>query len=437
MFDWIKRYLPKRLYWRAALILVLPVFLLQLLVSFVFIQRHFDGVTEQLTNAVVTELGYVHGLLDNNQPDAAIALAQGLGITVTRTENPQIDETRRFYDLTGLVVLRELQALPSIRAIDLPNDSRVNLVMQVGSTTDEIRYYDIGFSRRRVSATNPHQLIVNMVFFGVLFTVIAFFYLRNQLRPITRLAAAAEAFGRGQSVPYRPSGAVEVRAAGQSFLDMRARIDRHIEQRTLILSGISHDLRTPLTRLKLGLSFLDPQTRAPLEQDVEDMRVLLDEFLIFAKTLGDDQTDAETIDLRAFLDEVSEDVQRMGYQINILPIDGMPQAQFRKTAIKRALENVINNAFRYAKTVELSVVVRPKYLAFVVQDDGPGIDEHDYAEALKPFSRLDPSRNQNRGTGVGLGLPITADIARAHGGRLELGRSATLGGLSAKIVLGQ
>lgn len=432
MFDWIKRYLPKRLYWRAALILVLPVFLLQLLVSFVFIQRHFEGVTEQLTNAVVTELGYIHGLLDNNQPDAAIALAQGLGITVTRTENPQIDETRRFYDLTGLVVLRELQALPSIRAIDLPNDSRVNLVMQVGTET-----YDIGFSRRRVSATNPHQLIVNMVFFGVLFTVIAFFYLRNQLRPITRLAAAAEAFGRGQSVPYRPSGAVEVRAAGQSFLDMRARIDRHIEQRTLILSGISHDLRTPLTRLKLGLSFLDPQTRAPLEQDVEDMRVLLDEFLIFAKTLGDDQTDAETIDLRAFLDEVSEDVQRMGYQINILPIDGMPQAQFRKTAIKRALENVINNAFRYAKTVELSVVVRPKYLAFVVQDDGPGIDEHDYAEALKPFSRLDPSRNQNRGTGVGLGLPITADIARAHGGRLELGRSATLGGLSAKIVLGQ
>jgi len=280
-------------------------------------------------------------------------------------------------------------------------------------------------------------LIVNMVFFGVLFTVIAFFYLRNQLRPITRLAAAAEAFGRGQSVPYRPSGAVEVRAAGQSFLDMRARIECHIEQRTLILSGISHDLRTPLTRLKLGLSFLDPQTRAPLEQDVEDMRVLLDEFLIFAKTFGDDQTDAETIDLRAFLDEVSEDVQRMGYQINILPIDGMPQAQFRKTAIKRALENVINNAFRYAKTVELSVVVRPKYLAFVVQDDGPGIDEHDYAEALKPFSRLDPSRNQNRGTGVGLGLPITADIARAHGGRLELGRSATLGGLSAKIVLGQ
>src|SRR6056300_1160091 len=432
MFDWIKRYLPKRLYWRAALILVLPVFLLQLLVSFVFIQRHFDGVTEQLTNAVVTELGYIHGLLDNNQPDAAIALAQGLGITVTRTENPQIDETRRFYDLTGLVVLRELQALPSIRAIDLPNDSRVNLVMQVGTET-----YDIGFSRRRVSATNPHQLIVNMVFFGVLFTVISFFYLRNQLRPITRLAVAAEAFGRGQSVAYRPSGAVEVRAAGQSFLDMRARIDRHIEQRTLILSGISHDLRTPLTRLKLGLSFLDPQTRAPLEQDVEDMRVLLDEFLIFAKTLGDDQTDAETIDLRAFLDEVSEDVQRMGYQINILPIDGMPQAQFRKTAIKRALENVINNAFRYAKTVELSVVVRPKYLAFVVQDDGPGIDEQDYAEALKPFSRLDPSRNQNRGTGVGLGLPITADIARAHGGRLELGRSATLGGLSAKIVLGQ
>ena len=432
MFEWIKRYLPKRLYWRAALILVLPVFLLQLLVSFVFIQRHFEGVTEQLTQAVVTELGYIQGLMENDQPDSAIALAQGLGIDMTRNQDAQLNETRRFYDLTGLIVLRELQALSSIRAIDLPNTSRVNVVMQVGANT-----YDVSFSRRRVSATNPHQLIVNMVFFGVVFTVIAFFYLRNQLRPITRLAIAAEAFGRGQSVPYKPAGAVEVRAAGQSFLDMRARIDRYIEQRTLILSGISHDLRTPLTRLKLGLSFLDPQTRAPLEQDVEDMRVLLDEFLIFAKTLGDDQADVETIDLPAFLNEVSEDVQRMGHHIDISPIDGIPHAQFRKTAIKRALENLINNAFRYANTVELSVVVRPKYLALVVQDDGPGIDPNNYAEALKPFSRLDPARNQNQGTGVGLGLPITADIARAHGGRLELGKSQTLGGLSAKIVLGQ
>ena len=432
MFDWIKRYMPKRLYWRAALILVLPVFLLQLIVSFVFIQRHFEGVTEQLTQAVVKELGYIENLLEQGQPDAAKALAQGLGITIKRDAAAELTQTRRFYDLTGLVVMRELQALSSIRAIDLPNDYRVDVIMQVDGAT-----YDVSFARRRVSATNPHQLIVNMVVFGGLFTVIAFFYLRNQLRPITRLAAAAEAFGRGQSLPYKPAGAVEVRAAGQSFLDMRARIDRHIEQRTLILSGISHDLRTPLTRLKLGLSFLDPETRAPLEQDVEDMRVLLDEFLTFAKTLGDDQTEVERIDLHDFLDEVSQDVQRMGHRITILPIDGIPQARFRKMTVKRALENVINNAFRYADTVELSVTVRPKYLSFSVQDDGPGINEQDYAEALKPFSRLDPSRNQNRGTGVGLGLPITADIARAHGGRLELGRSQKLGGLSAKIVLGQ
>lgn len=424
--------MPKRLYWRAALILVLPVFLLQLIVSFVFIQRHFEGVTEQLTQAVVKELGYIEQLLEQGQPDAAKALAQGLGITIARDDAAELIQTRRFYDLTGLVVMRELQALSSIRAIDLPNDYRVDVIMQVAGET-----YDVSFARRRVSATNPHQLIVNMVVFGGLFTVIAFFYLRNQLRPITRLAAAAEAFGRGQSLPYKPAGAVEVRAAGQSFLDMRARIDRHIEQRTLILSGISHDLRTPLTRLKLGLSFLDRETRAPLEQDVEDMRVLLDEFLTFAKTLGDDQTEVELIDLHAFLDEVSQDVQRMGHQITIMPIDGIPQARFRKMTVKRALENVINNAFRYADTVELSVTVRPKYLSFSVQDDGPGIKEQDYAEALKPFSRLDPSRNQNRGTGVGLGLPITADIARAHGGRLELGRSQKLGGLSAKIVLGQ
>ena len=271
--------MPKRLYYRAALILVFPVVFLQLIVSIVFIQRHFEGVTVQMTRTVAAELDLIIEVIERDGAVAAQQIAKSLGMSMSIvSQETNFLERRRVYDLTGLVVRRELLSLPEILNVDLPDNKKVNARIKSGQ-----EYFDLQFSRRRVSASNPHQLIVYLLVFGAFFTVIAFFYLRNQLRPITRLANAAEAFGLGENVPYDPSGALEVRAAGQAFLDMRERIQRHLKQRTMILSGVSHDLRTPLTRLKLGLSFLPEKQREPLEKDVEDMNLLLNEFLDFAK----------------------------------------------------------------------------------------------------------------------------------------------------------
>lgn len=423
--------MPKGLYWRAALILVLPVVFLQLIVSFVFIQRHFEGVTEQLTSAVLLDFKYLDQIAARDGSDAVSAAAQVLTITLRPRPVDPLVETRRFYDFSGLIVLRELRQLSTISAIDLPDDNWVVIDLTLGG-----QEYRARVPRKRTSASNPHQLIVNMIFFGILLTVIAFLYLRNQLRPITRLAQAADAFGRGVHVPYRPSGATEVRAAGRAFLDMRSRIERHIEQRTLILSGVSHDLRTPLTRLKLGLAFLPDADRAPLEKDVEDMRVLLDEFLIFAKTLGDDSGLPEAMDPRVLITTLVEDYARMG---KVIEHQGAPTPDLtitaRPTAIKRALENLLNNAFRYGDRVQLVYRVMRSQIVFEVHDNGPGIAGDKVVDALKPFHRLDPARNQNKGAGVGLGLPITEDIARAHGGWLELGRSPLLGGLMARMYI--
>ena len=431
MFSWIKRYLPKGLYWRAALILVLPVFLLQIIVSFVFIQRHFEGVTEQLTGGVIDDLRLIEQSLANDALSDALKIATALGVRVVPVDTPFETETRRFYDLSGIIVLRELRTVQSVKAIDLPDDDFVILGLNVRGQD-----YKITVLRKRVSASNPHQLIVNMVFFGILLTVIAFLYLRNQLRPITRLAQAADAFGRGVHIPYRPSGATEVRAAGRAFLDMRSRIERHIEQRTLILSGVSHDLRTPLTRLKLGLSFLPDQDREPLEKDVEDMRVLLDEFLVFAKALGEDSGAPEPVKPADLIHQLVSDYSRMDKLIE-LPKDRFPDIRLmaRPTALKRALENLINNAFRYGDRVQLFCHLAQGQIVFEVHDNGPGIPNEKFGDALKPFQRLDPARNQNKGAGVGLGLPITEDIARAHGGWLELGKSNELGGLLARIYI--
>ena len=427
-FRWLKPYLPRSLYGRAILILLLPVVSVLLVVSVVFIQRHFEGVTEQMTRSVSREV-----LLILEEGAEARTIARTLEIDVVPIAPGDLPRTdsRRWYDFTGSFVIRYFdQLLPGLVAVDLPDDHFVHL------------YFDrpdgalrLSFDRRRVSASNPHQLLVNMVVFGGLMTVVAYFYLRNQLRPITRLARAAEAFGRGRHVTYRPSGANEVRAAGHAFLDMRARIERQIEQRTLMLSGVSHDMRTPLTRLKLGLSMLDDEDRAPLEQDVADMQRLLDEFLAFAR--GAQEGEPEPVDPVALVTQIIEDFQRAEVPVTLALVEGAGEVMLRPMAIRRAVENLIGNATRYGTRAEVSVLITDKTLRIRVEDDGPGIPPQQREEAMKPFARLDPARNQNTGTGVGLGLSIALDIARAHGGTLRLGESQGLGGLQADIVIGR
>lgn len=431
-FRWIKPYMPRSLYGRATLILLLPVITLLLVVSVVFIQRHFEGVTQQMTQTVSREIVAVLG--DGTRPPEALVgqpLAETLDIEVNVL--PQADipasDTRRWFDFSGIVVTRELKKVfLDLEVVDLPDDDLVRLYFLRDGQGIEMQ-----FDRRRVSARQPHQLLVNMVFFGALMTVISYFYLRNQLRPITRLAQAAEAFGRGRHVPYRPAGAVEVRAAGGAFLDMRARIERQIEQRTLMLSGVSHDLRTPLTRLRLGLAMLDEDEAEPMLRDVEDMQRLLDGFLAFAR--GAQEGEAEPVDPIALVRQIVEDAQRSEVDVTLTKTSGEGEISLRSGSIRRAVENLINNAVRYGSRAEVSVVLTEKSLRIRVEDDGPGIAAEDRDEAVKPFTRLEPARNQNRGTGVGLGLSIVLDVARAHGGTLRLGQSDRLGGLQADIVI--
>ena len=423
--------MPKRLYYRAALILVFPVVFLQLIVSIVFIQRHFEGVTVQMTRTVAAELDLITEVIERDGAVAAQKIARSLGMSMSIvSQKTNFLERRRVYDLTGLVVRRELLSLPEILNVDLPDNKKVNARIKSGQ-----EYFDLQFSRRRVSASNPHQLIVYLLVFGAFFTVIAFFYLRNQLRPITRLADAAEAFGLGENVPYDPSGALEVRAAGQAFLDMRERIQRHLKQRTMILSGVSHDLRTPLTRLKLGLSFLPEEQREPLEKDVEDMNLLLNEFLDFAKQDNEADLPTEYICPTVLVNELIENFRRTGIQIESIGEIGNNLFKLKPFPIKRALENLINNADRFGKQILIEKKIENNFLIFSVHDDGPGIDEAHYDEVLQPFTRLDPSRNQNRGSGVGLGLPIAKEIAEGQGGSLKLSKSEILSGLNAALII--
>jgi two-component system osmolarity sensor histidine kinase EnvZ len=429
---WLNPYLPRSLYGRATLILLLPVMTVLLVVSIVFVQRHFDGVSRQMTRSVSREIQLMLDQTQMSVPELdRSSLARTLEIRAREVPADQVKLgfMRLWYDFTGYVVIREIRLLfPEVIAMELRDNHFVRLYFE-----RENGQLELSFDRRRVSAAKPHQLLVNMVGFGALMTVIAFFYMRKQLRPITRLADAAEAFGRGRHVDYRPTGAIEVRAAGNAFLDMRARIERQIEQRTLMLSGVSHDLRTPLTRLKLGLSMLEDAEAGQLARDVEDMERLLDEFLDFAR--GAQEGEPEAVDPIDLVQQVVEDCQRAKINAVLVKTSGAGEAMLREGGIRRAVENLINNAVRYGTIAEVSVNLTEKSLRIRVEDNGPGISADLRDEALKPFARLEPARNQNKGSGVGLGLSIVNDVARAHGGVLRLGESEKLGGLCADIVI--
>ncbi|MDF3413564.1 HAMP domain-containing protein [Sulfitobacter sp. M57] len=437
-FLWLKQYMPRGIYGRAALILLLPVVIIQLVVTVLFAQRHFEGVTHQMTDTVLRELALVQEVVEAAPSRSVVSkeVAARLGkleievVSVTAADVPE-GNLMAWYDYSGRVSAKRFaDNMPEFRAVDLIRGNAVRLFLM--SDKGPLK---IVFDRRRISASNPHQLFVYTIFFGVLMTFIAFVYLRNQLRPIKRLARVAESFGRGRHEPYSPAGAVEVRSAGNAFIDMRNRIERHIEQRTLLLSGVSHDLRTPLTRMRLSLSMLEDDEAEPLIQDVDDMQRMLDEFLNFAK--GAAEGTPEPVVPFDLVTEIVAEAERAGRDVVLLAPegDGRGRVKLRQVAIRRAVDNLISNAVRYGARAEVSVMLTDKTLRIRVEDDGPGIPEDRRAEATRAFTRLDAARNQDLGGGVGLGLAIATDIARAHGGVLRLGESQRLGGLRADIVI--
>ncbi len=428
-FGWLKRYMPRSLFGRALLILLLPMIGLQLVVGQVFIQRHFQSVTEQMAASIILEIKYaIEQVARANDPQAAldeISVNLEMLLLLNPESAPLPPDRVVFYDLSGKTLItalhRDIEQPLSVDLLSFPD--RVGLKIQL-----ESGQLEAVVSRGRVTATNPHQLLVLMLFTSIILIVISVLFLRNQTRPINRLAEAAEAYGKGRDVPIHPAGSTEVRRAALAFLGMRNRLERQVEQRTQMLSGVSHDLRTPLTRMKLAAEFMDDSEE--LKADIKDMEDMLDGFLAFAR---DNQSEeGRPVDPIALAKEVARKCGDIPVRIRQSTAD-KSNVVLRKDAIARALQNLLGNALHYGQTVQLSVTLSQRFLEYSVEDNGPGIAPEDAERALQPFARLDEARGHH--AGVGLGLSIALDIARAHGGTLELGRSADLGGLSAKIVI--
>lgn len=432
--------MPRSMFGRSLLILLFPVVLLQLVVGLVFIQRHFEKVTTQMARPVAVELNYIAELADSAPtPDAANTLLA----TFSRPFSMQfkvipdevlIPEFRRyFYDVSGRALIGSLiEDVARPISVNLTQNGRnVRVRMQTNKGI-----VSVIFSRSRVSASNPHQLLVLMIVASILLTVVSVLFLRNQVRPIRDLARVSEAFGKGRNEHLRPSGAIEVRRATASFLAMRERIEHQIDQRTQMLSGVSHDLRTPLTRMKLSLAMMDQNDEIKhLSQDVEDMGRMLDGFLDFARQ--DTLEETEATDPATMLAKIAADSERSGHMIEVSfknDTPNYPTITLHPLSISRAISNLVSNANRFGDKVQITGHLTESSLTIIVEDNGLGIAEKDREEAMKPFARLDQSRNQNE-SGVGLGLSIVVDVARSHGGTLELSKSEALGGLKAILTI--
>ena len=399
-------WLPRAFYARAALIVLLPVLMVQLAVGVSFIQRHYADVTDQMTRNAARSIAVA-------RLDPALAPALDLEWSAAPAA------TRiSWYDLSGRAMLRRLQeTFPDMTALDIVSERKVVRLGFADGT-------GLSFSRNHVSASNPHQLLVLMLLVGLLMTAVALLFLRGQIRPIRRLADAAEAFGKGRSTSYKPSGATEIRQAGAAFLEMRSRIERHIEQRTLLLSGVSHDLRTPLTRMKLALEMMDDPEADALREDVEAMERIIHTFLDFARV--DAAAGREPVDVFELVAGIAAETGATAF--------GHPVTmRVSRTAMERAVDNLLRNAARYGRRSRAEVIASDHAVVIRVDDDGPGIPKGDREAAKRPFARLDPARSNPAGN-VGLGLAIVQDVARAHGGTLRLGES-DWGGLRAEIVL--
>ncbi len=431
---WIGRYLPTGLYPRSLIIVITPIVLLQSIVVLIFLERHWEMVTEQLSRAVTRDIALLIDVYETYPYDddyqQLIDLARDrleMAVSVHPGETLPADQPRPFFRLLDRTLSREITARID-RPFWLDTLGKSGFVEIRLQTEDAI--FRVIARRSRTYASNSHIFILWMVGSSLVLLTCAIIILRNQIRPIQRLAEAAEAFGLGRNVQgFRPNGAAEVQRAARAFIRMRERIERQIEQRTTMLAGVSHDLRTILTRFKLQLTFLgDRPEVGALERDADEMRHMLEDYLAFAR--GDGGEVPQDTDLAAMISEIAAEAQGDCDKVEIGKSVEFP-VMVKPNAFKRCIWNLVQNAARHADIIRINTEISGSRLLVGVEDNGPGIAEEHLEEVFKAFFRLDDARNQDTG-GTGLGLAIARDIAIGHGGKITLGRSE-LGGLWATI----
>jgi two-component system osmolarity sensor histidine kinase EnvZ len=430
---------PKGLYARALIIIIAPIVLLESVVAFTFMERHWNQVTRRLSEATARNIGALVDLYVSraySDDNRLVDLAQKrFGLTLTILEPgdlPKGGQPKPFFDLLDRALSEEIATHLKQRPfwLDTVGQSR-HIEIRVKMDNAILRFTA---PRALAYASNSHIFLVWMVGTSVVLLTVAILFLRNQIRPILRLAEAADDIGKGRPVPqdFRPRGAREVRQAAQAFLEMRDRIRQHVEQRTTMLAGVGHDLRTVLTRFKLELALLGDRPEAmALRNDVNEMQRMLEDYLAFAK--GDGGEEAEATSVGELLEEVNEESLHYGTPIElrirqpsrdlVLPL--------KRQAFKRAITNLVTNATRYGQYVVIRASADDQWLRIDVDDDGPGIPPAERDNVFRPFYRLGDARNQDTGN-TGLGLAIARDIARSHGGDISLSESS-MGGLRATV----
>jgi two-component system osmolarity sensor histidine kinase EnvZ len=433
----VKRYLPKSFLGRSIMIIIMPLILLQVVSTWVFYDRHWNTITRRLADSVAGEIGLVIDAMGKFEQQENVNWLTGsaadLGLFFTFKEGEILPNAPQ-PQVTGGGILDTRLANAMRERVRRPfhidtwsHDRLVQMKVQVPDGVMEIFV-----PRERLFSSTTYIFVMWMVGTSLLLFAIATMFMRNQVRPIRRLADAVDNFGKGRDVPdFRPEGATEIRRAAAAFERMRGRINNALTQRTEMLAGVSHDLRTPLTRMKLQLEILgDARGVEDLKEDLREMEVMVEEFLAFARGEGTEEA------IESNLDEIVATVARSasadGRDV-VAKTDGDMKILIRPNAIRRCITNLVVNAVTHATAVEIGASLRGTLVEITVDDDGPGIPEEEREAVFKPFYRRDPSRNPGTG-GTGLGLSIARDLARGSGGEVTL-EDSPLGGLRATIKL--
>lgn len=434
----IKTFLPRTLFARSLLILITPVLLIQVITTFVFFDRHWSKMTMRLAYAVAGEITIIAREIEQGPDQSRLQQIIGnagknLDLLVRFDPGERLAEknNRRPGFVWEPIIVKELSnelqaTLGKPFTVDV--DFRQKWIKVAAQLDNGVLY--VSLPQRRLFSASGYIFLLWMIGTSIVLLAVAILFMRNQIRPIHRLAVAAERFGKGRDVgSFKPQGAAEVRQAAEAFLDMHRRIKRQIEQRTAMLAGVSHDLRTPLTRLKLQLAMLgnNPDVEA-MKSDIQDMEKMIEGYLEFVRGEGDEQ--ASFTSVAQLIEKVVTAARRQGLEI-AREIGRDANVMLRPMAIERCLNNLINNAGKYATHSWISADVSEQTLEIVIDDNGPGIPENQYEDVFRPFYRVDSSRNAATG-GVGLGLPIAMDIVHAHGGKIWLEKSSR-GGLRVVI----